>query len=116
MYRFTPFTCFLLTIMNLVLAVFISSPYCLLVSWMLFMSFWRPSIESANTTVSSAYRRLFILSSFIEMPSSRSCSASLNMCSEYKLNSIGDNMQPCLTPLRISTSSVCSLSILRMAV
>ena len=68
---------------------------------------------SAIRVVSSAYLRLLIFILAILIPACASSSpACLMMCSAYKLNKQGDNIQPWLTPFPPTTPPVPSSSVL----
>lgn len=62
-------------------------------------------------TVSSADLILFIVAALILIPPRTSSNVSLNTNTEYRLNSNGDETQPCRTPgpIHISSDVVCSI-------
>src|SRR6218665_618818 len=102
----------LLTTITFVFLVFISSPYFLDASFTLSISCWSVSFDVATSTISSAYRKLFIIRPLIVIPIQLSASAdSLITFSEQPLNDSGDIRQPCLTPFPILNHSVVSLSM-----
>ena len=69
------------------------------------------SLLSAIRVVSSAYVQLLIFLLAILIPGCASSSPAFHMlCSAYKLNKQGDNIQPWHTPFPIWNQSVCSMS------
>ena len=71
---------------------------------------------SAITVVSSTYLRLLIFLQAILIPACVSSSpAFLMMCSAYKLNKQGDNIQPWWTPFPIWNQSVVPCPVLTVA-
>src|SRR6218665_3998410 len=65
----------LLTTITFVFLVFISSPYFLDASFTLSISCWSVSFDVATSTISSAYRKLFIIRPLIVIPIQLSASA-----------------------------------------
>ena len=74
------------------------------------------SLLSAIRVVSSAYLRLLIFLLAILIPACASSNPALHMmCSAYKLNKQGDNIQPWCTPFLIWNQSVVPCSVLTVA-
>ena len=70
----------------------------------------------AIRVLSLAYLRLLILLPAILIPACDSSSPAFHiMCSEYKLNKQGDNIQPCSTPFPILNQSVVLCLVLTVA-
>ena len=79
------FTKILLTTMNLVLEMLMVNPYLEQASSTASTRFWRSSMLSARSAVSSAYRILLMHSPPIRTPSVRSCKASLKTISSLHI-------------------------------
>ena len=85
-------------------------------SFTLIKRFFSSSSLSANRVVSSAYLRLLMfLLPILTLTCNSSSLAFLTMCSAYRLNKQGDNMQPCRTPSSILNQSVVPYRVLTVA-
>ena len=74
------------------------------------------SLHSAVIVVSSAYPRLLIFLLAILIPACASSSPAFHMmCSAYKLNKQGNNIQPWRTPFPIQNQSVVPCPVLTVA-
>src|SRR3989441_2856695 len=98
-------------IITFVFFTLISIPYALHVVLNLSIIFCIFSLFSATNTASSAYLKFVRFTPPKLIPSTPSM-ASCIINSLYRLKSIGDITQPCLTPLSTPTSLVCESSIL----
>src|SRR6478735_735429 len=104
----------LLTTITLVFFTFIAIPYTLQDSFSLSIILCKAFRVSATNTASSVYLKFVLLFPLKRTPFSLS-NASVIMYSLYRLKSIGDMMQPCLTPLLMLTYLLISLSNLTAA-
>jgi len=78
--------------------------------------FFSSCLLSAIRVVSSAYLRLLIFLPAILIPVCNSYSLAFHMiCSAYKLNKQGDNIQPCCIPFSILNQSVVPYKVLTVA-
>ena len=95
------------TIMILVLLTFSRRPRASLLAFTISSSSFNSNALVATRVVSSAYRRLLSL----ERPPFQFSRTRLIMYSAYRLKSVGDKIQPCLTPWPILNQSESPFSV-----
>ena len=96
------------------------------ISWMLSFkpafsltcfTFIKRLLSSSSLVVSSAYLRLLVFLLAILIPAYASSSLAFPMiCSEYKLNNQGDNIQPWCTPFPICNQPIVPCLVLTVAI
>ena len=101
--------------MILVLSMLSFKPTFSLSSFTFIKRLFSSSSLSAIRVVSSAYLRLIFLPATLIPACASSSPAFLMMCSAYKLNKQGDNIQPWRTPLPIWNQSVVPCPVLTVA-
>ena len=115
----SPFTCHEVMELDAVIFIFwmLSFKLAFSLSYFTFIKrLFSSSSLSAIRVVSSAYLRLFIFLLAILIPACASSSlAFCIMCSAWKLNKPGDNIQPWRTPFPIWNQSVVSSPVLTVA-